>query len=359
MTDLSADVLSSDFAEAKSASDDRPSNAAVWPYTEPLQARRTWGWAVPIALFVLFAAGSMLFVVPAILMTRGLGLGALLPDSFQVTGSQLQVASSMGLLVLLYTGILIVTYAWVRWIERRNLASIGFCGPGWRLRYLRGLSIGIVIVILLDFLRGGLVELDHPGEGGAYLLWAVSNLDFSFLLDPLTGLGFLLLALVFFYQSFAEEVLFRGWMMSALAARWGLVAAVLVNMVVFGLLHAQHYAAGWGIGSVTILGLTLVGGFLSLLAISERSIAGASGVHGGFNASIILFYTIANFAENPDIGLSAATAETLEVASNGVVPANESLAWFHWGQAILFAVLMLYVLYRLKTRRKIPKHHAV
>jgi membrane protease YdiL (CAAX protease family) len=323
----------------------------AWIYATPDRPRRSWGF-VPILMSVVLSLVA-LGLLSIIYATAGsqiadlqdwlAGLGTNWTD-LGLTAEMIAMLGVFGLSLALVLG-------WVFLVERRGLPSLGFVGPGWWLRWVRGVLIGIGLVLMLDSLAGGLYGLDHPGEGGSYLLWVTANMDLSQLLQPSLLVGYALIALIFFFQSFTEEVMFRGWMMSALAARWGLIAALIVNSVVFGLFHSHHFLAGWALGGVAVLGLTMVGAFLSLLALSERSIAGAAGVHGGFNAGLILFYSAAGFLEDPKAGAGAAAADVLHDATGSEDSLELGLTAVNWAQAILFGAFVLYVIYRLKTRR--------
>jgi membrane protease YdiL (CAAX protease family) len=329
---------------------DAPSPA--WIYATPERPRRSWG-VVPI----LMSVGLTLIAVTLVMSAYA----ALTAPIWELQGwlagkglswTDVGLSGEMAMMLVLYALMLALILGWVRLVERRRLDSLGFVGPGWKRRWLRGLIIGVGLVFLLDVLGGMLHAAGNPGEGGSYLLWAVFNLELANLIQPPLLIGYGLMAVIFFFQSFTEEVMFRGWMMSALAARWGLIAAVVVNSVVFGFFHSHHFLAGLELGAVSVLGLTLVGGFLSLLALSERSIAGAAGVHGGFNAALLLTYSAAEFLENPEAGAGGAAADVLEGISGSEDSIATGVTLGHWSQPILFGVLVLYVIYRLKTRRE-------
>jgi len=96
-------------------------------------------------------------------------------------------------------------------------------------------------------------------------------------------------ALVVFVQVFAEELAFRGYLQSMLAARfasplvWGGVPTVL-----FGLLHLgtalQFGANAW----LYIMAPTLLGGIAAHLTVRTGNLAAATGFHFANNALIIL-----------------------------------------------------------------------
>jgi membrane protease YdiL (CAAX protease family) len=126
-------------------------------------------------------------------------------------------------------GLMIV--AWVLFVERRPLATIGLTGPAPVRRLLQGVLIGavtILAVVAAIALAGGL----RP-EG---LAPALSS--------PGALVGIALLLPCFIVQSGVEEIMFRGWLLSAVTRKWGLPAAVAVTSLVFTFLHwspHQHW----------------------------------------------------------------------------------------------------------------------
>ena len=94
-------------------------------------------------------------------------------------------------------------------------------------------------------------------------------------------------------QAGTEELIFRGWMMERLSARYGLLAGVVGNSLLFMLMHME--AGGSETGSIlsTIvfnLMTFLLSVFLSLLVIRQRSIWGAAAWHAAWNWIFITWF---------------------------------------------------------------------
>jgi membrane protease YdiL (CAAX protease family) len=229
---------------------------------------------------------------------------------------------------------------WVRGFERRSLGSAGFRGPNALGKYLTGLLVGIAVAAVLAMLSTVVVGPASDATPEAF--------DLGRLLRPEWMLTMLGTAAMFLVQSACEEIAFRGWMMSTITARWGLVAGVVLNIVLFGALHAQVFVSGPVAGLAAIAAITCVGLFLSLWAIWQRSIVGVCGIHGGFNSALVLSGIIAGGATDPEATPGKVLLDTFkgETGLSGDASAAGVLL-----QLVVFAVLSGLVWLRLRRRR--------
>ncbi|WP_443748129.1 CPBP family intramembrane glutamic endopeptidase [Asticcacaulis solisilvae] len=162
-----------------------------------------------------------------------------------------------------------VFFLWLWAFERRGPATIGFSGPAL-LRYLRGLAIGggfLVAVVGTIWALGG-YRMESAGFWGQPGLAA-----FAPVIVLLGG---------FMVQGGAEEVATRGYLMQVVSSRHGIVWGIVANTVVFSVLHALNIPSSPELllGLVNIL---LVGVFLSLYAVHERSLWGVCAWHSAWN----------------------------------------------------------------------------
>ena len=219
----------------------RPARPALEGMSE---ARRPTG---PILVLVVAVLIPMLGQLPA------LPLMSLFPeDSF---GGQLVLTASFVLPMLLF-------FAWVRFKEKRPVASLGFRGPGGRsivLGALLGVALTTVTVLLNVLL--GTASLAAPTWGAL----------------PLA----VVLLLGFAIQSSTEEISNRGYLMQAVAPRWGLVVAVVVQTVVFAAMHGANGGLTW----VAWGNLCMVAVFLALWVWVTGSLWGACAFHTFWNWS--------------------------------------------------------------------------
>ncbi len=189
------------------------------------------------------------------------GLCALLFFDFAVTGA--------------------VLFAWVHCVERRPLATIGLVGSRPQRTFLVGLGVGLAtstLVVTAIGLAGGYAV----GEVLAAWVSASALLRMAILLAG------------FAVQASVEEILFRGWLMSAVARKLGVVLAVVLTSTVFMLLHYSPHQA-WDL----MLGTFLFSLFACAWALRSGNIWGVMGWHTGWN------WLIAVGFELPITGLDA------------------------------------------------------
>jgi hypothetical protein len=79
-------------------------------------------------------------------------------------------------------------------------------------------------------------------------------------------------------QSSAEEILFRGWMLSAIAYKFGLLAAIVLTSALFALMHYEPHQA-W----IFTINVFLFGVFASCAALRAGNVWVAMGFHAGWN----------------------------------------------------------------------------
>lgn len=164
----------------------------------------------------------------------------------------------LALVVALFAeGLLILfTVIHVKSIEKRPLITIGLLRERPVLKYILGFAAG---ALLLGF-----------------------NVAPLFLTQPVFFSGinpvvFLFLA-AFIIQSAGEELVFRGYMMSALMRRGGALWALILSSLVFGLVHVFN-----GYDLLQLLGVTLLGAVLGVYMLREGSVWGAMGLHASWN----------------------------------------------------------------------------
>jgi uncharacterized protein len=86
-----------------------------------------------------------------------------------------------------------------------------------------------------------------------------------------------------------EELFFRGFLYPVLARRLGIVAAVILTAVPFGLIHAAQLGWAWG----PVLVVFLVGLTLTITRAITRSVAAGVLIHIAYNATISILIFIA------------------------------------------------------------------
>jgi len=230
---------------------------AAWPQT----ARRTWGWAAILLTLAGFGLSSLIVIAGSAVYGAVLAVGGAGPDEIQrrMMGDTLTFLLPLLLVqFILWAGL---TIAWVKLFENRPLATIGL-GPGAAPRYLVGLLLGVILVLAV-----GLAALALGAAPDA-----TDPPDLPAALPPAGAIIAVLLGCsVFLVQGAAEEIVFRGWLMSTLAARWGAGPAVIVSGLLFAVLHLHVFASGVVFGSLVLTGIGITGLVFAVLCVERRS----------------------------------------------------------------------------------------
>jgi membrane protease YdiL (CAAX protease family) len=169
---------------------------------------------------------------------------------------------TLSLISLFSTGFLIILcILYCKFIEKRNLRSIGLIKKGAFKEYSLGLIVGLVMfsaIILILFLSGQLSFIDVT----------LSSL-------PIIILYFL----GFMIQGASEEFLCRGFLLNSIAAKNGIIFAIILNSSLFGFLHI--FNAGFSI--LPLINIILVGIFFSVYAYRTDNIIGVCAIHSMWN----------------------------------------------------------------------------
>jgi membrane protease YdiL (CAAX protease family) len=213
-----------------------------------------WGVLVPI-LCILFVA------LPTIVGSNVLQYFQLADANWQPIGT----AGLVSFLVVPFAATGLVVLAWVRFVERRSLASIGLTSPGGGAPFVRGLGVGVATsfaVVAAIWIAGGY-------EAQAYAV------AFS---SPTALVNIAILLLCFIVQAGVEEIIFRGWLMSVLARKFNVVIAVVGTCIVFAALHFGRQTP-WH-DTVLVLLFSL---FACCYALKAGNIWGVMGWHVAWN----------------------------------------------------------------------------
>ena len=242
----------------------------------PIRGWLPWGALAPFL--------CLLFVV-----VTALGPSFLL-EHFGLADRRGDPIGLMGLYAFLlvpFAALGLVVLAWVGFVERRPLATIGLTAPGGAIRFLRGLLVGaatIAAVVAGVWLAGGL------RAGG--LAPALAS--------PAALANIALLLACFAVQSSVEEIVFRGWLLSAVARKFNIAWAVGLTTLVFTLLHYGPHQP-WHV----TLTSALFSVFACCWALRAGNIWGVMGWHAGWN------WLLAVGFELPVTGLSTGTPALL------------------------------------------------
>jgi membrane protease YdiL (CAAX protease family) len=92
----------------------------------------------------------------------------------------------------------------------------------------------------------------------------------------------------FFFQGMYEEVIFRGYFMTEIAAKKTIPLAIITNSVIFAVFHGMNP----GVSVLAIINLVLFGVFASIFFLKSDSIWGICAIHSIWNFVQGNFYGI-------------------------------------------------------------------
>ena len=245
--------------------------------------RRTRLRSVAHALGVILAAFALGAVVLPLLLAPALNPFVPLFDGEDPT--------SMGYLILSsvqFVGFIVVAVGYVRWrdvdlfeLSIPSLRDLAWVGGGFVLLFAVAYGLSLLITLLgLETATNAVVEM---GRRDPQIFLYMIPISFLFI-----GPG--------------EELVFRGVVQGLLRKAYGVVPAVLIASVLFGV---AHYLALVGQGRVTYIAIA-TGLGLVLGAVYERTgnVVVPAVIHGAWNA--MLFAVQWYVATNPDVAESLA-----------------------------------------------------
>jgi uncharacterized protein len=203
-----------------------------------------------------------------------------------------------------------LTILWAALVERRGAASLGIRAHGATRRFVFGLLLGLLMVGLTTL--GGLGALALTGSPPVLELPAAAQSRAV----PLSFFGLMaLVALGFLIQGAVEELVFRGWLMSALTARWGARTGTIATSIAFMLLHGHVLVSGLVFGLAALVTLGMTGLVFAMMCLWRGSIIEACGAHGMFNALAVTAPAIALYAASPELAAGDVLSRVLTSAT--------------------------------------------
>ncbi len=169
------------------------------------------------------------------------------------------------LLLISFIAMGLAVFGWVRWIEKRSLASVGLDGEQKLKKFIMGLGVGIAMM--------GAIVIAIALSGG-YIVG-----DFAPAFASPAALGWIALLLICFaVQSSVEEFVFRGWLFSSIMRRWNTNAAFILTAAAFTFLHFSPRTPLLSLVMTFVFSI-----FACAWARRSNSIWGVMGWHTGWN----------------------------------------------------------------------------
>ncbi|MGW5643238.1 CPBP family intramembrane glutamic endopeptidase [Saccharopolyspora sp. NPDC003752] len=205
-----------------------------------------------VVLFCLLVGQAVAGVV--LVSAFGLPMSALVGGELGLTTQlalMLSFAGASGLLAL-----------WIRVKERRPFGSVGFF-PASRIG--AHLAFGTAVAVVLLSVPVGINVLSGQFEIGSVRA---------------AQIGGALVALIgFAVQAGTEEILTRGYLMQVTYRKWGLVAAIAFQALVFAALHGVNA----GVSVIALVNILLIAVVLAFWALAEGGLWGVCAFHAVWN----------------------------------------------------------------------------
>jgi uncharacterized protein len=185
-------------------------------------------------------------------LTSNLGLQISIKESFQN--------------ITQFFPIILVLLIWLHFYEKRSFRSLGFPKESSLKNYSLGLLIGIIMfsgLIAIVSITGY-----YTWENGKNLLQG-STMFFPVFI---AFLGY-------FIQGATEEIIFRGWLMNVIGARYKPWMGIAISSILFGLLHGLNP----NMSILALINLVLFGLFLALYALHQGNLWGVCAWHSIWN----------------------------------------------------------------------------
>ncbi|NLK93686.1 MAG: CPBP family intramembrane metalloprotease [Clostridiales bacterium] len=184
--------------------------------------------------------------------------------------------------------LIIFAIIYCKFIEKRSLHSMGFVKNEAAMEYFKGFIAAFILfslAVLIAYLTG---SINIEGFN--------SNISYSIIF--IFFLGFL-------FQGMSEEVLLRGYLMVSLSNKMPVIFAIIINSVIFSLLHISNP----GFSFLAFINISLYGILASIYTIKRDSLWG-----------ICAFHSCWNFIQGNFYGLEVSGLETnnsiLSISSN-------------------------------------------
>lgn len=229
-------------------------------YRAMREASFSSGIATSIAItFVIWVVYSMVREIPAGLIDTGYSLYSSFNHYNYITDPGTMLIS-----LSLTTILIALVLLYVKRVEQRSLSTIGLSRQHVLPRFGFGFLLGVLLLT-------------------AYALLELFTWSFTYS-------GFKPIALLFFpafiVQAVSEELLYRGYLLSSLTAKTGVIPAVLISSAVFTFLQIGNH----GSNVLSLTNLFLIAVLAAFLTIRTGSLWAACGVHAAWSFTAGLLF---------------------------------------------------------------------
>lgn len=191
-----------------------------------------------------------------------------------------------------FSSMILLLWLWIRFFEGRKFFTIGFTKKDAFKKYIKGFLIGFLMLTAVI----GLMAI------GGYINFDVEKISF--------GTDILWIALImligYIIQGASEEIIFRGWQMQVIGARYRPWLGVVISSVLFAILHGLNS----GVSILAIINIVFFGILLALFVLRQNSLWAACGWHSAWNWGTASIYGL-------EVSGSEKLGSILNVSSSG------------------------------------------
>lgn len=202
--------------------------------------------------------------------------------------------------------------------------------------------------LVSDNLRGWLFGFLLVGAG-ALLMFLLGQIQ----IDGYDTRMYLFLGFILFFiiQSFAEEVVFRSFLIPMIRQHLGTLTALIISSLIFALVHLTNPNVSWP----GVVNLILGGVLMGLLFLKYKNVWAPTGFHASWN------FVQSAFLGFPVSGIDTYSLVDLKETGNDYITGG---AFGYEGSLISISILIIAIIYLLKTDDTLyqslfePVHHS-
>lgn len=242
----------------------------------------------------------------------------LMTNNLSFTQTEAGIINAVNLWCTAIAAAIVIVYC--RFAEGRSLKSMGLHREKLPQRYGIGLLAGMAAFSAVMGISAAVGAVNYRGM-------AMDN-----------GFLYAIICVGWILQGAEEEIICRGFLMTTLSEKAPMWAAVLINSVVFSAMHL----ANPGVSIIALLNITLVGIFLSLLAVRCNSLIPSCAFHSVWNWAQGNFYglAISGTSSGPSV-MRFELAEGMELWTGGQFGLEGGLAVTIVCAVLIAGVLLL------------------
>lgn len=217
--------------------------------------------------FIVALLLSLVFIVVGNII--GHGAYSLVRDDIyrlQFNTAYLDSIANMLYLSLLFGGVLLLTFLWIRLAEKRKFYTVGLYKDHAVGQYFSGFAIGALVFSFIMLILFVSEQAQFVPANGSYFY--KENL-----------IGVIIVILGWAVQSGTEEIVTRGWLMNVITARYNMPFGLIVSSGIFAVIHLFNP----NVSLIAIINIILFGLFAGVVAIKTENVWSACGMHTAWN----------------------------------------------------------------------------